>query len=102
MPFDYTVTPSAGNRFTYCCCISFHPGGNTLKLNRAAFADISEPPAKLLLVFGFQDPVEVQCQLLCYFQLWLFFTHQPDEAGGIIFFAPYYSPGHQPTAHARS
>ncbi|EOF6097162.1 hypothetical protein ACK1FP_004695, partial [Salmonella enterica] len=43
-----------------------------------AFADITEPPAKLLLVFGFQDPVEVQCQLLCYFQLRLFFTHQPD------------------------
>lgn len=77
MPFDYTVTPSAGNRFTYCCGISFHPGSNTLKLNRAAFADISEPPAKLLLVFGFQDPVEVQCQLLCYFQLWLFSLISP-------------------------
>ena len=46
--------------------------------------------------------VELECQLLCYFQLRLFFTHQPDEAGRVIFFAPYYSPGHQPTAYAGS
>lgn len=88
--------------FTYCYCISFHPSSNALKLDRAACADMSELPVKLWLVFRFQDPVEAQCQLLCYFQLRLFFTHQPDEAGGIIFFASYYSPGHQPTAHARS
>lgn len=43
MPFDYTVTPFAGNGFTYCCCISLHPGCNTLKLNGTTFTNMCKP-----------------------------------------------------------
>ncbi|HAX3035628.1 TPA: hypothetical protein JWW52_005137 [Escherichia albertii] len=47
-----------------------------------------------------QNTAELKCQLLRYFQLRFFFTHQTNKPGSIIFlFIPDYSPGHQPAAY---
>lgn len=54
------------------------------------------------LFFGFLDTEELECQLLRYFQLRFFFTHQTNKSGSIIFFTFDDSPGHQPEAHSGS
>ncbi len=46
-----------------------------------------------------ENTVELEYQLLRYFQLRFFFTHQTNKSGSIIFFTPDYSPGHQPASY---
>ncbi|CDK97101.1 hypothetical protein [Klebsiella pneumoniae IS33] len=43
MAFHNAITPSAAYRFVYCCCIRFHTGRNTLKVNEPTLTDVREP-----------------------------------------------------------
>lgn len=53
-----------------------------------------------MIYFGFSEYGRTrEYQLLRYFQLRFFFTHQTNKSGSIIFFTPDYSPGHQPAAY---
>lgn len=43
MAFHNAITPSAAYRFVYYCCIRFHTGRNTLKVNEPTLNDVREP-----------------------------------------------------------